>query len=210
MKGISRDNVLLRRLQKLPDNVRQVTQTIVLSLAAGLSAVLFLFMANLMFSLTYLKFAGRSKLFFAIASFALIMTTSLLVGVLLNVLSPEAAGSGIPQVKSAYWKELGYLPFRTVLVKFIAGVLSIGGGDGPGGRGRLLDGAVADGHDPRGDGGRGARAGREVCAEAGDQGKDDDADHHAAPGEPAPAGRGAVGRSDGQLGRHLLWAEYHV
>lgn len=119
---------VLRRLQKLPDNVRQVVQTVVLSLAAGLAAVFFLFMANLFFSLTYLRFAGRSKLFFVLASFVLIMSTSLLVGFLLNVLSPDAAGSGIPQLKSAYWKELGFLPFRPVLVKFVAGILSIGGG----------------------------------------------------------------------------------
>lgn len=119
---------LLRRLHKLPDNVRQSVQTATLSLAAGLSAVLFLFLTNLLFSLTYLRFAERSKLFFAVSSFALIMGTSLLVGFLLNVLSPEAAGSGIPQLKSAYWRELGYLSLRPVLVKFIAGILSIGGG----------------------------------------------------------------------------------
>jgi CIC family chloride channel protein len=128
VKTVRNAGALLRRLQKLPENVRQVIQTVVLSLAAGLSAVLFLFLVNLFFSLTYLQFAQRSKLFFVLASFVLIMGTSLLVGFLLNVLSPEAAGSGIPQVKSAYWKELGFIPFRTVLVKFFAGILSIGGG----------------------------------------------------------------------------------
>ncbi|HVP90548.1 MAG TPA: chloride channel protein [Terriglobales bacterium] len=119
----------MRRLQRLPENVRQVTQTVVLSLAAGLSSVLFLLATNLLFSLTYLQFAARSKLFFTLASFALIMSTSLAVGFLLNVFAPDAAGSGIPQVKSAYWKELGYLPFRSVLIKFLAGFLSIGGGN---------------------------------------------------------------------------------
>jgi chloride channel protein, CIC family len=122
------DNVVLRKLQKLPDNVRQMTQTVALSLAAGLSAVLFLFMTNLLFSLTFVRFAARSKVFFVLASFVLIMATSLVVGLLLNKLAPEAAGSGIPQVKSSYWKELGFLPFRSTLVKFFAGMLSIGGG----------------------------------------------------------------------------------
>ncbi len=128
MRGFSRDNPVIRRLQRLPENVRLVTQTVILSLAAGLSAVFFLFMTNLFFNLTYVRFAARSTLFFAVASFILIMATSLLVGFLLNVLSPEAAGSGIPQTKASYWKELGYLPFRTAAVKFVAGVLSIGGG----------------------------------------------------------------------------------
>jgi CIC family chloride channel protein len=85
-------------------------------------------MTNLLFSLTYVRFAARSKVFFALSSFALIMATSLLVGFLLNKLAPEPAGSGIPQVKSAYWKELGFLPFLSTLVKFAAGMLSIGGG----------------------------------------------------------------------------------
>jgi len=128
MRSLSLDNAVFGHLQKLPENVRQVIQTAVFSLAAGLSAVLFLFLTNLMFSLTYVRFAERSKLFFALASLALIVATSLLVGLLLNVFSPDAAGSGIPQVKSSYWKELGYQPLRSVLVKFVAGILSIGGG----------------------------------------------------------------------------------
>jgi CIC family chloride channel protein len=129
LKVFVRENAVVRRLQKLPENVRQVTQTVVLSLAAGLSSVLFLLVTNLLFSLTYLQFAARSKLFFALASFGLIMSTSIAVGFLLNVFAPDAAGSGIPQVKSAYWKELGYLPFRSALIKFVAGFLSIGGGN---------------------------------------------------------------------------------
>ncbi|MBN2265859.1 MAG: chloride channel protein [Candidatus Aminicenantes bacterium] len=128
MKAFSTDNIVVRKLQKLPDNVSQVIQTAVLGLSAGLSAVLFLFMTNTLFDLTYVRFAARSKTFFALASLATIVSTSLLVGFLLNKLSPDAAGSGIPEVKSAYWKELGYLPFRTTLIKFVAGTLSIGGG----------------------------------------------------------------------------------
>jgi H+/Cl- antiporter ClcA len=75
-----------------------MTQTVVFSLAAGLSAVLFLFMTNLLFSLSYVRFAARPKAFFALASFVLILATSLVVGLLLNKLAPEATGSGIPQV----------------------------------------------------------------------------------------------------------------
>lgn len=115
-------------LLKLPDNVRQVVQTAVLSLAAGLSAVLFLVMTNVIFERTYIAFAAKSKLFFVLASFLLIVTTSGLVGLLLKVFGREAAGSGIPEVKSAFWKELGAMRLRPILVKFLGGVLSIGGG----------------------------------------------------------------------------------
>ncbi|HUW41944.1 MAG TPA: chloride channel protein [Rectinemataceae bacterium] len=56
------------------------------------------------------------------------MTSSLAVGLLLNKLAPEAAGSGIPQLKAAYWKELGYVPIKPILIKFVAGAIGIGGG----------------------------------------------------------------------------------
>lgn len=116
-------------LHKFPENIRSVIITCTLSLGAGLSAVGFLFLIDFMFSRTYLIFASKSVFYFAIASFLLITITSLLAGYLLNVFSRESAGSGIPQVKTAYWKELGHMPFKPVLVKFIAGILSIGGGN---------------------------------------------------------------------------------
>jgi CIC family chloride channel protein len=65
---------------------------------------------------------------FALGSLAIILTTSLIVGWLLTSYAPEAAGSGIPQLKASFWKDFGYTPFRIAGVKFVAGVLSIGGG----------------------------------------------------------------------------------
>ncbi|HUU05631.1 MAG TPA: chloride channel protein [Patescibacteria group bacterium] len=115
--------------KEVPENVSMAIQTGVLSLLAGLSAVLFLFMTNLLFEKTYLAFSGRSTMFFILASFLVIISTSTVVGLLLNVFSPDAAGSGIPQVKSAYWKELGHLKIKPILIKFVAGILSIGGGN---------------------------------------------------------------------------------
>lgn len=115
-------------LLKLPETVRPVVQTVVISLAAGLSAVAFLFLTSFLFERTYVVFAAKSKTFFVVASFLLIVTASALVGLLLKAFGSEAAGSGIPQVKSAFWKELGALKARPVLIKFLGGVLSIGGG----------------------------------------------------------------------------------
>ncbi len=116
-------------LQRFPEDVRSVITTSILSIAAGLSAVGFLFFTNFLFVQTFLRFVALSPLVFITASFAVITITSLLVGYLLNVFSPEAAGSGIPQLKTAYWKEVGYVSIKPVLVKFIAGILSIGGGN---------------------------------------------------------------------------------
>ena len=43
-------------------------------------------------------------------------------------IAPAAAGSGIPQVKLAFWKEFGHSPRRIAAIKFFAGIISIGGG----------------------------------------------------------------------------------
>jgi CIC family chloride channel protein len=112
----------------LSDNTAAIVQTGVTSLAAALSSVAFLVLTNLLFNVTFTAFATHSKLFFVVASFLTIISTSAAVGALLQAFGPEAAGSGIPQVKAAYWKDLGYMPIRIAIVKFVAGVLSIGGG----------------------------------------------------------------------------------
>ncbi len=62
------------------------------------------------------------------SSLVLIVGTSLVSGWLLNSFCTDAAGSGIPQLKAAFWKNFGFVPFRVLWVKFIAGALQIGGG----------------------------------------------------------------------------------
>ena len=49
-------------------------------------------------------------------------------GWLLTKFAPDAAGSGIPQLKLAFWKDFGHTPARLGWVKFVASALSIGGG----------------------------------------------------------------------------------
>jgi CIC family chloride channel protein len=114
--------------RRLPDQTRTIVVTAFLSLASAGLAVAFLTLTNGLFRITYLWFATKPLGFFLVASLLTITLTSLASGLLLGKLSPEAAGSGIPQLKAAYWKEVGYVPIKPVLVKFVAGVLSIGGG----------------------------------------------------------------------------------
>ena len=102
--------------------------TCVYGLAAGGAAVAFQAGINLLFNATYGRLARQSTEFFLIGSFVVIMATSLAVGFLLNSFCREASGSGIPQLKLAFWKDFGYVPFRVVWVKFVAAMLSIGGG----------------------------------------------------------------------------------
>ena len=65
---------------------------------------------------------------FIISGFIVLTLVGLTNGWLLSKFAPEAAGSGIPQLKTAYRKHRGQISFRIVWVKFIAATLSVGGG----------------------------------------------------------------------------------
>jgi len=110
------------------ERTRTITLTLLCAAAAALSAVLFMTAINVVSAGIYLRAANHGALVFVLVSLVAITTASLVTGWLLTRFSPDAAGSGIPQLKVAFWKELGFIPWRTVWVKFMAGVLSIGGG----------------------------------------------------------------------------------
>ncbi len=52
----------------------------------------------------------------------------LFVGFLIKYWAPEAAGSGIPQVKASYFLKFGRIRFRAAMGKFVLGTASIGSG----------------------------------------------------------------------------------
>lgn len=114
-------------LNRFPEDARKVIETVVLSLVAGTAAVFFLKAIDLFRELTYGALAESSPTAFFWGSLAVIGSSSFIVCLLLKKV-PEAAGSGIPQLKVAYWKEMGYVALRPVLIKFLAGMISLGGG----------------------------------------------------------------------------------
>jgi CIC family chloride channel protein len=59
---------------------------------------------------------------------ATILAASIIAGLILTFVSRDAAGSGIPQAKVAFWRDFGFMPARVVIAKFFAGAISIGGG----------------------------------------------------------------------------------
>jgi CIC family chloride channel protein len=121
-------NFLARFAQKLPGRSRPIVLTSAYGLGAGIAAVAFQAAMNELYQLSLVNLSRESHTVFVIGSFGVIVSTSLLVGYLLNSFCREASGSGIPQLKLAFWKDFGVVPWRVVWVKFIAGVLSIGGG----------------------------------------------------------------------------------
>jgi CIC family chloride channel protein len=117
-----------RILAWFPSRSRPLIESGLYGIVAGLSAVAFEVAIYRFYSATLVRFAQANALYFVLASFCLVMSTSLASGFLLTRFCPEAAGSGIPQLKLAFWKDFGHIPWRVAWVKFIAGVLAVGGG----------------------------------------------------------------------------------
>jgi CIC family chloride channel protein len=120
--------ILVHYLQRLPKQSRAVLQTCLYGLCAGASAVFFQMGINWLYRLGLGKLSQQSTSTFLIGSLAIIVVSSLLMGWLLNSFCRAAAGSGIPQLKLAFWKDFGTVPWRVAWVKFVAGIVSIGGG----------------------------------------------------------------------------------
>ena len=115
-------------IRRLPENTRGILQSVLYAAAAGAAAVAFLWLTNLVFRQTIIRLSSLSTAAFVIGSFLVITLTSAASGLLMTRVSPDTAGSGVPQLKAAYWKDLGFVRMRAVIVKFVAGVLTLGGG----------------------------------------------------------------------------------
>src|SRR6185503_3444473 len=119
---------VVRLLRRIPKQPQTVLVTCCYAVAAAVAAVAFQVLISALYRFGIARFAQHSTRAFLLESFAVVVVTSAIVGWLLNTFCPEAAGSGIPQLKLAFWKEFGFVSWRTVWVKFAAGALSIGGG----------------------------------------------------------------------------------
>lgn len=119
---------LVRELNRLTPAGRTVVRTIIYGLAAGLVAIVFQIGVRIIYQNGIVRLSHQSLGTFLIGSFAIMFVTSAISGWLLSAFCPAAAGSGIPQLKASFWKDFGVVPWRIAWVKFIGGVLSVGGG----------------------------------------------------------------------------------
>ena len=115
-------------LEKIPERIRFPMLTAIYGVAGGLVTVAFMLSVNRLFSFVWHILTALDPLHFIVASFVVVAVSSIASGILMAKICPDAAGSGIPQLKAAYWTELGVVPLRGVLVKFIGGVLTLAGG----------------------------------------------------------------------------------
>ena len=118
----------LPSIQSVSENSRGLLMTLAYAALAAGSAIAFLWLTNLVFHVGIEKLSTLSLPTFVLGSLAVVTSTSLVAGILMVRAAPDAAGSGVPQLKASYWKDLGFVGLRGVLVKFFAGILTLGGG----------------------------------------------------------------------------------
>jgi chloride channel protein, CIC family len=122
-------NLLADYVRELPIDLRTYILPFIYGLFGGLAAVAFQELARIIF----LAFWERPSQqlppgTFSLFGLATILAASIIAGLILTFVSRDAAGSGIPQVKVAFWRDFGFMPARVVIAKLFAGAISIGGG----------------------------------------------------------------------------------
>ncbi|MGA8480756.1 MAG: chloride channel protein [Chthoniobacterales bacterium] len=122
-------NLLAVYVRKLPIDLRTYLLPFIYGLLGGLAAVAFQKAASVIFSIFWERPSQQMPPgSFALFSLVTILTASIIAGLILTFVSRDAAGSGIPQAKVAFWRDFGFMPARVVVAKFLVGVISIGGG----------------------------------------------------------------------------------
>ncbi len=101
----------------------------VVGLLCGLAAVAFQFSISWIFNSLWSLAEGSSPAVFIALLLGAPTFAGLLVGVVVHKWSPEAAGSGIPQTKVAYYNRGGKVSTITGLWRFILGSLYVGLGN---------------------------------------------------------------------------------
>jgi chloride channel protein, CIC family len=121
-------SLVARQFKRLPESSRSILLTAIYGLVGGLAAVLFEVGINWLYLSTFVALSHRTLTVFLLGSLAVVVACSLSGGWLISRVDPSAAGSGIPQLKFAFWQDFGFVRLKTVLVKFVAGLLHVGGG----------------------------------------------------------------------------------
>ena len=115
-----------------------IIATACIGLGAGISAWGFQILAGWIFQSGIEVSSNFSFWTFAPLAFLLTVGGALIAGFIMSKYAPEAAGSGIPQVKKAYAKGQFDFSWNLLWVKFFAGSLSIGTGSSLGREGPTI------------------------------------------------------------------------
>jgi len=132
-------NALMPRIQwPAPATRRPLIATILIGLSAGFIAVAFASSVSWVEQHTVIAASHRTPVVFAALTLGFMALGAFITGWLMRRFAPDAAGSGIPQVKVAYHTRHIDFGWRLILVKFFGGVLSIGTGSSLGREGPTI------------------------------------------------------------------------
>lgn len=121
-------STLTSQLNRFSKPTRELMVTVAIGLGGGLAAVAFNRSINFIYEAIWPRLAAGDLWGFLGWSLLVMIGVGAISGWLLSAFCPEAAGSGIPQVKLAFWRDSGFVSLRAGIVKFVAGALTIGGG----------------------------------------------------------------------------------
>ena len=115
--------------RSLNDGQRFLVLCLVVGLLCGLTAVLFHLTIHHLFDWLWSQAEGRDPLAFCAILIGAPTFAGLVVGVAVSRFCPEAAGSGIPQTKAAYYNRGGKISGRVGIWRFVLGSLYVGFGN---------------------------------------------------------------------------------
>jgi chloride channel protein, CIC family len=119
--------ILAKYLGAIPTDIRAYFRPCLYGLFGGLAAVGFQLGITVL-EQAWTRLSRIETEYFIAVSLVTILTASLVAGSLVTLACREAAGSGVPRLKIAFWRDFGFVPIKIVFVKFFAGIITIGGG----------------------------------------------------------------------------------
>lgn len=126
--GNKTQSVTRHLFHQIPEGPRDLLRTALYGVAGGLAAVAFQITINFFIHSVWDRLKTLDPWNFAWISLLLVLSSTIIAGWLMTRLCPEAAGSGIPQLKLGFWRDFGFMRLRVAIVKFFAGAITIGGG----------------------------------------------------------------------------------
>lgn len=114
---------------RLSDNQRFLALCVLAGFLCGLSAVAFHLSIHHLFEWLWEFASQQEPVRFCVILVAAPTFAGLLVGLAVHYFAPEAAGSGIPQTKAAYYNRGGKVSVVTGLLRFVLGTLYVGLGN---------------------------------------------------------------------------------
>lgn len=114
---------------RFSDTQRFLVLCVVAGLLCGVAAVTFHLAIDGLFHGIWNFASGRDPIEFAAIMLAAPTLAGLLVGLAVRFFAPDAAGSGIPQTKAAYYNKGGKISSRAGVWRFVLGALYVGMGN---------------------------------------------------------------------------------